>query len=148
MYVCTYTYTRMYIYIRCAIGRYVYRYREKVYGGIWCAPLSRYVNDADIIQVRTYMGRPGFSAADVCFTIRYGRAQAPAERSLRFCRKFADSPSPPSSLSGFLIAFLFFLTGDGGQREVECTKGKKEVRVSSAGSRYRHLVPYKRLESD
>lgn len=57
------------------------------------------------------------------------RARKLRPRSPRFCRKFADS-LPPSSLSGFLIAFLFSLrrrrrrlAGSG------MYQGKKEVEV-------------------
>lgn len=76
------------------------------------------MNDADIIQVRTYIRCPslGFCRGRLLHD-KIRRSSRP--RSLRFCRKFADPP-----LSGFLIAFLFSLPEGGGT-----SRGKKEVEV-------------------
>lgn len=81
------------------------------------------MNDADIIQVRTYIRDArvrGFSAADVCFTIRYGAQLRP--RSLGF----AENSRTP--FIGFPDSVPFFLTGSGTRRD-ESEGGKKEVEV-------------------
>lgn len=105
------------------------RWREGIRGNMMRSSIQICERRRYNTGIRTYMGRPGFSAADVCFTIRYGRAQAPAEISLSLSlslvlQKIRGLP-PPISLSGFLIAFLFSLRATEA-REVECTKEKRK----------------------
>lgn len=98
------------------------------------------MNDADIIQVDTYIYRtPGILCRGRLLHDKIRRA-APAEISL-VLQKIRGPP-----FIGFSDSVPFFFLTGGGERRDE--SGGKKGSWSPRRSGYRHLVPYKRLESD